>query len=693
MMWFIVLSLIVQISDSARKLFIPLLSEEPVVDGKVDDVWIREGYKVSQFLEVAPRDSAKPEVETKVYAGYKESNLYLLFICEENSEIRSTLLKRDDFRQDNDWALVEIDPENSGTRSYWFALNPLEVQCDWIITSSPTGEIFDPSFDFIWEGKAHVGKKRWIAEFKISLDNFNKISKDEFRISFARIRPRSTLIQYVWPPLKESSTDVMGYGIFTGQISSSWRNEALPYILLVTKSPFSRRNTSLRTGLTTRIMLPLHIKLLAAINPDFSTIETDAFQITVNNPYVPYFPEKRPVFLEGRELFEREELIVYTRRINDPSIVLKLTGKIGKEEFGLITAFDRKNSIIIPSSYGSYEIPTGDSSFVNSFRWRHIFRRGTYMGVFLNSRTKMQNFRNSVSYFEGGMDIKNHYCIDILYGHSWTEEYKEKKEGEHLSLKFSAIFADLNLFAKYYSISPQFRNFNGYLQKVDFIRREAGISWSKSLNYGILTHSTITSVFSRGSNYKRENICDSMNLSINALIKAQTYLEYNLNMYSTYFLNFNINNIRVHQIYIKSDPFGFLSFYFFFNWGDGINFFSYPPEKAKLLLTGANVEIKFSQKFMASVERKQYILKSSIPIYNEKTYYIKFEYIPKTNIYFRWIFRIKDKELGIYPLFSLKLTPYNFLYLGGNIEGNLERKMSQWDKVLFFKIQQSINLF
>jgi uncharacterized protein DUF5916 len=53
----------------------------------------------------------------------------------------------------------------------------------------------------------------------------------------------------------------------------------------------------------------------ATLNPDFSQVESDEGQVTVNERFALFFPEKRPFFLEGIELFGTPQTLVYTRRI------------------------------------------------------------------------------------------------------------------------------------------------------------------------------------------------------------------------------------------------------------------------------------------------------------------------------------------------------------------------------------------
>jgi hypothetical protein len=75
-------------------------------------------------------------------------------------------------------------------------------------------------------------------------------------------------------------------------------------------------------------------------NPDFAQVEADATVITANQRFPIFFEEKRPFFLEGKEIFETLLSAVHTRSIVDPDYAMKFTGKRGRNTFGVMLASD-----------------------------------------------------------------------------------------------------------------------------------------------------------------------------------------------------------------------------------------------------------------------------------------------------------------------------------------------------------------
>ncbi len=102
-------------------------------------------------------------------------------------------------------------------------------------------------------------------------------------------------------------------------------------------------------GLSGKYGLTSTITLDATLNPDFSQVESDAFQVEVNQRFPIFFSEKRPFFMEGAGIFRLAgegndnslQRAVHTRRIVDPIFGAKLTGSVGRFAFGTLTALDQ----------------------------------------------------------------------------------------------------------------------------------------------------------------------------------------------------------------------------------------------------------------------------------------------------------------------------------------------------------------
>src|SRR5205085_6295488 len=93
-------------------------------------------------------------------------------------------------------------------------------------------------------------------------------------------------------------------------------------------------------GVNLKYTISPNMTLDAAINPDYAEIEADAPVVTSNQRFPIFFQEKRPFFLEGKEIFDSPLLLFYSRTIIDPDFAVKLSGKSGKPTYGFLTASD-----------------------------------------------------------------------------------------------------------------------------------------------------------------------------------------------------------------------------------------------------------------------------------------------------------------------------------------------------------------
>ncbi|MBA3346914.1 MAG: hypothetical protein H0T44_16680, partial [Gemmatimonadales bacterium] len=143
----------------------------------------------------------------------------------------------------------------------------------------------------------------------------------------------------------------------------------------------------------------------ATINPDFSQVESDEGQVTVNERFALFFPEKRPFFLEGIELFGTPQTLVYTRRIVSPKAGAKFTGKFGRLGVAHLTAVD--------------ETGDGDAWF-NITRLRRDVGRNSIAGVTFTNRDR-GGAHNRV--LAGDFRyVRGLYFAQFQYGGSWTDD-------------------------------------------------------------------------------------------------------------------------------------------------------------------------------------------------------------------------------------------------------------------------------
>ncbi len=323
---------------------IPSVTEAPLINGLLDDKCWSEAIELSLDFQTWPGDNTKPSEKTSVYMGYDKENIYIAFhaFSTEKDSIRCTIAKRDSISAD-DTVSIYFDTYYDRRNYYLFSFNPLGIQAD-----ARNG---DYNWDTQFTSKGILADDGYTVEVCLPFSSikFPELSIDTlWGLRITRSIP-SKGETVSW---KAESRDIPDWqqeeGTFCGfqDINIGHPVQIIPVIVTSSTGEkdednnFSREPFNIDPGINFKIGLTSTITLDATLNPDFSQVEADAPQIDVNTRFPIYIPEKRPFFLEGRDIFETPLMTVYTRNIVKPEGGLKLTGKAGKNTIGFIMASD-----------------------------------------------------------------------------------------------------------------------------------------------------------------------------------------------------------------------------------------------------------------------------------------------------------------------------------------------------------------
>ncbi len=319
--------------------------------------------KVSGFVVREPSDGAEPTQKTDVYLAYDKKNLYAAFVCwdTEPAKIRARMTRREDVFSD-DSVEIMIDTFHDEHRGYAFATNPFGIQWDalWTEGTSANGQPadfsgFDSSFDTVWNSEGHLTDRGYIVLMSIPFKSLRFSSADvqTWGLILNRSIPR-TNENIFWPRISNriqgrfnQAADLGGlteispgrnmqfnpYGAFRAFRDIDQRDPAHPF--------FEGRTFKPDFGLDSKFIVHDSFVIDTTINPDFSQVESDQPQITVNQRFEVFFPEKRPFFLENSNYFTTPINLVFTRRIGHPEFGLRLTGKSGPWAVGVLASDDR----------------------------------------------------------------------------------------------------------------------------------------------------------------------------------------------------------------------------------------------------------------------------------------------------------------------------------------------------------------
>ncbi len=382
--------------------------------------------KVTGFTQRAPHDGEAVSEPTDAYLGYDQKNLYVIFVCFDNpSQVRARMSPREDI-YDDDQVEIILDTFHDRRRAYAFQTTPLGVQWDAIWTEAARAEVngnFDTSFDTVWSSRGKVTDRGFVVWIAIPFKSlrFPPTKQQVWGIILYRGIQRKNEDSF-WPYISRKVQGRLGqaatlYGL--EGISPGRDIELIPYGLLRSyraldtldpTNPYFRNATVQgQPGMDAKFVLHDHFVLDLTANPDFSQVESEDPQITVNQRWAVYFPEKRPFFLENEDFFRTPMDLFFTRNLGDPSAGIRLTGKDGPYSIGLMTSDDRSPGLSVPNSS---PISGVRSYFTIARASRDIFRESSVGALYTDWECPSTHEFNRI----GGGDLR------LKFSQNWTLE-------------------------------------------------------------------------------------------------------------------------------------------------------------------------------------------------------------------------------------------------------------------------------
>jgi hypothetical protein len=453
------------------ELIVPRLAAPPVLDGALDDeAWARPPLALGDWRSYNPVPGDTIAQKTDVWLGYDSRYLYLAFRCSdpEPGKIKSGIRRRDTLFND-DWVGLSLDSLGTRQTSYDMFVNPSGMQAD-ILTGAGSGENTAP--DWVWDSAGARTETGYNVEMRVPLESlrFKGGSRVAMGVLFWR-RVSRIGVSVSWPDLPP------GRSVFERQAVAVFRDladrrtrELIPsatYALeqeRVSPSRFAGGRGDASFGLSAKYGISSSVTLDATVNPDFSQVESDAFQVEVNQRYPVFYSEKRPFFMEGSDLFALAgpggdmnlQAPVHTRRIVDPVFGAKLTGTAGKLTFGSISAWDEApGRTLDPSTPNPYE---GQRKAFNVARASYGLGPGSFVGV-LFADTRFAGGANTVGGADLSLKLGAHQRVAgmALYTASRTPDGKTATHGAaaHATYAYSSRRAAAQAFVEHYDTNFQ----------------------------------------------------------------------------------------------------------------------------------------------------------------------------------------------------------------------------------------------
>src|SRR5881394_3133577 len=379
---------------------IPRVEATVTIDGVLGEPVWKSAARLTGFTQYRPIDSRPAADSTEVLAWYAPDAIYFGIRAYEahGNVVRATLADRDNIGADDNVQIL-LDTFNDRRRALLFAVNPLGAQQDGVRSEGLAGAaggqnagfrfdgVVDLNPDYVYQSHGRLTPFGYEVEVRIPFKSlrYQSGATQDWGLQVVRIT-QHTGYEDTWAPVIRASASYLIQSGSLKQLTGMRRglvmDVAPEFTSHVDGAPkataYGYGTVDPQVGLNLRWGITQNLSLTGTANPDFSQVEADVGQVTVNQRFALFFPEKRPFFLEGLEQFDTPNALIYTRRIVSPVGGAKLTGKVGGTAVAYIGAVYDNLATDAPSP--------GDHPIVNLLRLRRDLGSSSTIGLAYTDR-------------------------------------------------------------------------------------------------------------------------------------------------------------------------------------------------------------------------------------------------------------------------------------------------------------------
>lgn len=467
---------------------IPRATGAIVIDGNLSDEAWRDARRIDRWYEINPSDNTEPKLKNVGYLTYDDKYFYAGFEFEDPDpkKIVAPFGDHDNLGGSQDYGGLFLDTRNEGHTAYEFQVSAHNVQFDAVMDDNGGGENASP--DFFWESAARINDHGWTLEIKIPFSSlrYRKLDPQEWGVMLWRNYGRDFRYQFVSVKHpRGGQCFVCRENTLTGlsRLPSGGHLVAAPYVAGnqtarlqgAPGAPLADDPFDHKIGADIKYTPNADNTLDATIRPDFSQIESDTAQISTNQRFALFFPEKRPFFLEGVEMFSTPIQAVYTRTITAPDWGGRATGKLGGINYTALVADDQGGgSVIIPGPASSSFQNQDFKSTVFIGRARKDLRAGSFVSGLVTDRESGAAGHNRVF----GPDFQTRFHgTETITGQLLGSDTNGVKSGA-AQVGWSHNTEHYNASATYKDFGAGFRADTGFVPQVGYREQFFDTGWT-----------------------------------------------------------------------------------------------------------------------------------------------------------------------------------------------------------------------
>jgi len=493
-------------TSQAADIYIPKASGSIVIDADLSEPAWQQATAVEIVYDTWPAENTPAPVKTTAYVMEDGEFFYISFIAEDPdpTQIRAFYRDRDKI-WDDDNVGIKLDTYNDSKLAYQFFINPFGVQADAIENEITKSE--SDAWDGIWQSAGKVTATGYQVEVAIPLRmlNFNdRLASQKWQLELLRFYPRdvrhrisSNKIERANPCWICQMSPASGFAgakqsnHFTLVPSLVMGASQQRDVTANSKSDWHTEN-NLEPSLDVKWGITPDISFNATLNPDFSQVEADEAQVSVNDTFALFFDEKRTFFLDNADYFSSPLDLVYTRNVSSPDAGVKLTGRHDQQSFAFFAANDKTTTFIVPGNISS-DIAFLDQKSENAvLRYRNDLTPELSVG-WISTLRQSDDYHN----FVHGLDAKyqwndqNRLIAQVLHSDSEYPTALEAQLSGEAALRASADrisdgsqYLDYqhenrnwSWYSRYQAMGENFRADMGYQPQTDFTKQTHGATY------------------------------------------------------------------------------------------------------------------------------------------------------------------------------------------------------------------------
>jgi Domain of unknown function (DUF5916) len=488
----------------------PRIEASITVDGSLDEPAWRAAAVMTGFSQFSPQDGIAAQDSTEVLVWYSSTAIHFgIRAFEAHGAVHATLAERDKIQND-DYVQILLGTFNDGRQATVFMVNPLGVQADGVLketgqvatsgftSSIASRESVDLSPDFVFQSKGRVTSWGYEVEVRIPFKSlrYQSQSAQTWGINVTRRVQHSGYEDSWTPALRANSSFLAQSGTLEG-LSDLRRGLVLDLTPELTDradglprasdGAWQYQTRSPQLGVNVRWGMTNNLTLNGTVRPDFSQVEADAGQFSFDPRRAISFPEKRPFFLDGLEQFSTQNNLVYTRRVVQPTAAVKLTGKVGMTNVGLLSAVDDN----VASTTGR------DHPLFNILRVTHDLGAQGRLGMLYTDRIDGVN-SNRVLDFDTRMVRDQIYSATLQVAESRTVLNGVTTSGPLWDFRLARNGRAFGVTALLSGISPEFTTQSGFIARAGQVNATLSPRWTFFFPSGSLVENVTPNVMTGG---------------------------------------------------------------------------------------------------------------------------------------------------------------------------------------------------